>query len=360
MTAARRWPIDELYARSCAYRGLPRPAAPPLRPRARDARRALRHHPHARAPAAGQPRPRRRHGRARRPGRRAAASTSSGGTIPDRGYFHLRRRRLRRAPRRARRGVRLGALDRRHLHPRGAELADRTHHPQRRAGRRPIARAGGDGAVLAGRRARPLELPLRRRSARFLEAPNPTSTRPDAADRLAPSTRSSPAAAGELVRSLRRPAGRHRGAARTATGSWSSTRAADAGSEHRRISAPHRCGAAGSTGRSARPLATAWEVAARGARPRWCTTTTASPSPFPRDRLADDLLGLLVAAPGSRSCSAPASSDRASSARASARRPAAPCCCRAPASAAARRCGSTASGPRSCSTRSATATTSRW
>ncbi len=58
------------------------------------------------------------------------------------------------APRRARRGVRVGAVGGRHLHARRAGVAHRADHPQRRA-RLAGPRGRGDVPLLAGRRARP-------------------------------------------------------------------------------------------------------------------------------------------------------------------------------------------------------------
>ena len=89
MVAHERWSADDLYAFLRGERALPRPAAPPVRPRGRDARRALRR----RADRASSG-PRVAFDRldgtiAARPGA-ARLVAQSGGTIPDRGYFQLR------------------------------------------------------------------------------------------------------------------------------------------------------------------------------------------------------------------------------------------------------------------------------
>ncbi len=65
---------------------------------------------------------------ARRPGAERLIYLS-GGTIPDRGYFHLRVDGSGAPLGRARRGVRLGAIGRRHLHPRRADLARSSASP---------------------------------------------------------------------------------------------------------------------------------------------------------------------------------------------------------------------------------------
>ena len=208
MTAGETWRVDDLFAAVRARDAVPRPPAAPVRPRARDAGRPLRRGPRAGAEAARRHRPRGRNG-ARAPGAREAR-------LPGRRHDPRPRllppagRRRRRAARRARRGVRLGAVGRRRLHPRRADLADRAHHRTttcscaRPTARRRWPRSGAPtSATAASSSPSGSALFLERRS-RAPRRPRPGSSG------SRPSTASQPAAAGRCSatsrRSGRRPA----------------------------------------------------------------------------------------------------------------------------------------------------------
>ncbi len=157
---------------------LQHPAPTAVRPGAAHARGTLRGHPAARAGAPAWPSTRSagtvhaRAGAARR-------LYANGGTIPDRGYYKPARGRLRSAPGRAGRGVRLRAPGRRRLRVRHAGVA---HPAHRQPGRRGRARREGRGhvAVLEGRGGQPAAAPgaARGRRARAVER---TAGRPVAA-----------------------------------------------------------------------------------------------------------------------------------------------------------------------------------
>ena len=83
---------------------------------------------------------------------------SSGGTIPDRGYFNLRRADSQDQDRRTRRGIRVGAAAGPDLRPRDAVVAHPRHHAQRCACR---ARDPADsGRALLARRGNRPRLPF--------------------------------------------------------------------------------------------------------------------------------------------------------------------------------------------------------
>ena len=272
----------------------------------------------------------------------------SGGTIPDRGYFQLRRQDTM---------AKLGELDEEFVWERsigdsftlGAQswrIRKITHNdvlvsPARKgAAMAPFWRAEARSRtfhlsqphrrVPRARRA-PSRAPRRRRRA----APRPARRAPHGRRRRRPPAR----AAGPSARRDRRgaappppPAGREAGRARGAPGPR-------AGDPPLRLGRPGAAAAgAGAQGRLAGRARLAARARARqrrghrrpaaGLRPArrcsiWCVPTT------------------------SRSCWSASSSAAASLAPAFARTPAGRCCCRAPASAGARRCGSTASARRS-------------
>jgi uncharacterized protein len=200
MTAAEPWRVDELYERFCTadpYRDLPRRhfdlvldmlAGRYADARVRELRRGCRDRP---VDGTVRARPGAERLSTWRAARSPTAATSTSGS-------RLAARVL-------------GELDEEFvwersvgdtLHPRRADLADRAHHPQRRAGVPGVARALGDGAVLARRRARPFE--LRGRAHRPCSR---SSSRGSVTTAWAPTSRTrhrlTPAAAAALLRHLR-------------------------------------------------------------------------------------------------------------------------------------------------------------